>query len=86
MNIDDNPLELYSSMEGWKEATQDILAIVKIARREHFEGKDAKEAYKEVNKVLNKYQPWGANDSEPRWHCAKIFCRGFSELDPDDFY
>lgn len=85
--MSDNPLELYESQPGWKEATNDILAIIKIARREYqTKVKDAKEAYKEINAVLRKYEAWGAEDSEPRWHSAKIFCRGFPELDPDDFY
>jgi len=83
----DNPLELYESEPGWKEATQDILSVIKIARREYqTKKKDADEAYKEVSAVLRKYEPWGAGDSEPCWAAARIFCRGFPELDPDDFY
>lgn len=83
----ENPLELYESVEGWQEASNDILAVIKIARREYqSKMKDADEAYKEVNAVLRKYEPWGSGDTEPTWHSAKIFCRGFPELDPDDFY
>jgi len=84
--MNDNPLELYEAMEGWKEASNDILAILKIARNQYQTTKDADVAYAQVSQVLHKYSPWGAEDSEPCWAAAKIFCRGFPELDPDDFY
>ena len=84
MNHDQNPFELYS-IPGWKEASIDIEAIVKVAKIQVAKGVDPKEAYKEVNAVLHKYLAWGAEDSEPRWHCAKLFCKG-TDIDPNDFY
>jgi hypothetical protein len=79
-----NIFDLYESEPGWKEATNDIQAVIKIAKRKVSEGEDPSVAYKEVSAVLRKYEPWGACDSEPEWAAAKMFCRG-TDLDPSDF-
>lgn len=84
MDHDANPFELYQAMPGWKEASIDIAAIIKVAKMQVAKGIDPKVAYKEVNAVLHKYMDWGAEDSEPIWHAAKLFCDG-TDLDPTDF-
>ena len=85
MDHNTNPFELYQSVEGWKEASIDIEAVIKVAKRKVDDGADPHEAYKEVNAVLHKYSPWGAEDTEPCWAAAIIFCQG-RKLHPDDFY
>ena len=79
-----NIFQLYESEPGWEEATIDIQAVIKIAKRKVFEGEDPNTAFKEVDAVLRKYSPWGACDSEPEWAAAKMFCQG-TDLDPSDF-
>jgi hypothetical protein len=80
-----NIFEIYESVPGWEQATIDIEAIIKIARKQVFDGVDVKTAYKEINAVMHKYDAWGTGDTEPRWAAAKMFCKG-TDLDPDDFY
>lgn len=84
MNHDTNPFELYQAMPGWKEASIDIEAVIKVAKMQVLKGVDPGVAYKEVDAVLRKYRDWGAEDSEPIWHAAKLFCAG-TVLEPEDF-
>lgn len=85
MNHDSNPFELYQSKPGWKEASIDIEAVVNVAKIQVAKGVDPKVAYKEVSAVLRKYSPWGAEDTEPCYHAAKLFCKG-TTLDASEFY
>jgi hypothetical protein len=85
MNHNSNPFELYSSMSGWREASVDIEAVIKVAKRQVAKGVDPQRAYREVRAVLHKYSPWGAADTEPRWAAADLFCQG-TDMDPSDFY
>ncbi len=84
MNHDSNPFELYQAVPGWKEASIDIEAVINVAKKKVLMGVEPDVAYKEVNAVLHKYSPWGAEDSEPVWHAAKLFCES-TLLDPTDF-
>jgi len=87
MDHDSNPFELYQSYPGWKDASIEIAATVKAARIKMAtnEDMDPYEAYKAVNAVLRKHVKLGAEDSEPRWHAAKLFCKG-TDMDPAEFY
>lgn len=84
MNHDTNPFELYESVPGWKDASIDIAAVIKVAKMQVTKGIDPQVAFKEIVAVLRKYSPWGACDSEPEWHAAKLFCAG-TVLEPEDF-
>ncbi len=84
MNHDSNPFELYQSMPGWKEASIDIEAVAKGAKKKVLMGVDPNVAYKDLDVVLRKYRDLGAEDSEPIWHATKLFCAG-TVLDPSDF-
>jgi hypothetical protein len=85
LDHDANPFELYQAMPGWKEASIDIAAVIKVAKKQVDNGVDPQVAYKEVKAVLHKYMDWGAKDSEPCWAAAIIFCQGM-KLYPSDFY
>ena len=84
MDHDANPFELNQTMPGWKDASIDIAAVIKVAKKQVDNGVDPNEAYKEVNSVLDKYSPWGAEYTDPIWHAAKLFCDG-TDLYPTDF-
>lgn len=87
MNHSKNPFDLYQSVSGWERVSWEIEAAIVAARNAYFQGtKTAKEAYKGVKEVLNKYADWGACDSEPQWAAVKAFCKNFDDLDPSEFY
>ena len=85
MNHDDNPFELYNSIDGWKDASIDIAAVIKVAKIQVTKGIEPEVAYKEIDAVLRKYSPWGATDGPPTSIACKLFCEG-TDLNPDKFY
>ncbi len=86
VNPDNNPLELYDNVPGWREATVDIVSVINGARNKYSNGDlDEIASFNEVIAVLRKYMDWGALDSEPVYHAVKWFCKG-TDLDGEDLY
>lgn len=85
MDHDANPFELYRPMPGWKEASIDIEAVIKVAKIKVAKLEDPMLAYNEIRAVLHKYSPWGATDGPPTMIACQIFCEG-TDLDPNEFY
>ena len=79
MDTKDNFFELYSSMSGYKAANRKIAAAVRRSikfalkqPRSVPKGLVLAEAYRRVEKVLDRYVDLGAQDSEPGHHVERI--------------
>lgn len=82
LSINENPLFLDESIEGWEDATIDIWSVVKVAKKQLNSGLYApEEAYQEVKAVLHKYQPWGAENPVAKLATAELFCHN-TKMDP----
>lgn len=70
-----NPWELFSSMKGWKTASNDLDKAWNIAKK--FD--TAKEAYYFVEQVQAHYAEFGATDTEPNAELAHRLRKRYGE-------
>lgn len=65
--MNNNPFALFTDRPGWEDASIDIAAVIKAQINLVKQNKiDATDGWKEIQAVLRKYEPWGANDSASR--------------------